>query len=583
MTGLLDRVRELFSTKTKDYPDTCPEGLENYQFSPMRIQPILNEIPDGSIVLDVGCNSGEMIKWLKEHKKCKIYGVDKSKTCIKLCKKKNLNVILIDSDVLPFDTGSFDFVLLCETFEHIENPIKMLKEIKRVLKPNGILLGSSPHRNTQKYIWHDERESHRQYYSEIELTNDLRTAFNYVDIKSLEGRHWNMKMANSHLSNIVVEMLFKASDGNLNSWEYLIDRKGVFKIFMVPTLSEGVSYYRMYGFGERMRKEKKVDVAYPFNPVTLNGTEVHVSWIPRMNQKHVLGPLTQLVEMADVSVWQLFSHPLGCATIAAFKKKFKKPIVTEVDDLLTNLPAYNIASHPYRPGSDAEYWALDQIKMSDHIVVSTPYLKQMMEKINKNITVIPNSIDFKVYDSLKTPKKDDKIRILYTGCANHKEDMELIKKPILRLLEEFKNLEFISVLPFWENEVKHDRIKYCNLWVPIESVPEFMSSLNPDIGVAPLLDNHFNRAKSNLRYLEYSGLKIPTVASPVMPFKESITHGLNGYLAFGEEEWYLYLKDLVLSQFLRKEIGKEAYNNVKKHWDVDDVAEQYLTFLRSIT
>jgi hypothetical protein len=57
--------------------------------------------------------------------------------------------------------------------------------------------------------------------------------------------------------------------------------------------------------------------------------------------------------------------------------------------------------------------------------------------------------------------------------------------------------------------------------VPIERYPETLASLALDVAVAPLQDNPFNRAKSNLKLLEYGWLGIPVVASDLEPYRDS--------------------------------------------------------------
>ncbi|MBD1905969.1 class I SAM-dependent methyltransferase [Funiculus sociatus GB2-A5] len=51
----------------------------------------------------------------------------------------------IEEDPFPFKNGEFDIVLFCEIIEHLlMNPVAVLKEIKRVLKPNGALILTTP-------------------------------------------------------------------------------------------------------------------------------------------------------------------------------------------------------------------------------------------------------------------------------------------------------------------------------------------------------------------------------------------------------------------------------------------------------
>src|SRR5436190_17793338 len=171
-----DITKEAMTAAYKDYPDVMPKGIENYPFVGARVLPIFYEIPDGAKVLDVGCNSGEFMQLLKEKKGCDVWGVDISEPMIGKALAKDLNVVIGDAEALPFPDASFDAVTCMEVLSHLHDPVIALREMRRVLKPTGVLLGSAPHANLERYIWEDKR-LHRRYYDEITLQEHLNKAF----------------------------------------------------------------------------------------------------------------------------------------------------------------------------------------------------------------------------------------------------------------------------------------------------------------------------------------------------------------------------------------------------------------------
>jgi glycosyltransferase involved in cell wall biosynthesis len=106
-----------------------------------------------------------------------------------------------------------------------------------------------------------------------------------------------------------------------------------------------------------------------------------------------------------------------------------------------------------------------------------------------------------------------------------------------------------------------------------------MASYKFDIGLAPLEDNNFNRGKSNLRWLEYSALKIPTIASPLPDFKRVIT-GKNGLLANDLDDWKMHLRALLDNEGLRRQMGREAYKSVRDQFNVTKTANLYRHILK---
>lgn len=94
-------------------------------------------------ILDVGCASGWMLSKISEkYPKAQYTGVDVYKKAIEYGQKlyKNLRLISVDAHKLPFKDKFFDLVICTELLEHVQNPQKVLSEIKRILVPNGIAI-----------------------------------------------------------------------------------------------------------------------------------------------------------------------------------------------------------------------------------------------------------------------------------------------------------------------------------------------------------------------------------------------------------------------------------------------------------
>lgn len=100
-------------------------------------------------VLDIGCGSYPLFLTSTEFNYK--YGLDRvvQKEQIDLFKQKNINLIHHDNEAenpLPFEDNFFDSVTMLAVFEHIE-PAKLvgvLKEIRRVLKPGGMYIMTTP-------------------------------------------------------------------------------------------------------------------------------------------------------------------------------------------------------------------------------------------------------------------------------------------------------------------------------------------------------------------------------------------------------------------------------------------------------
>ena len=91
-------------------------------------------------ILDIGCRDGMWLNMLKNAKFKNLRGIDISKKALEMASKKGHNVTRGDAQNLPFPDEEFNFVSIIHTLEHCPEPLKVLAEIKRVLKPNGRIL-----------------------------------------------------------------------------------------------------------------------------------------------------------------------------------------------------------------------------------------------------------------------------------------------------------------------------------------------------------------------------------------------------------------------------------------------------------
>ena len=95
---------------------------------------IANIITTNSTVLDVGCDDGSLMEFLKKEKNVDIRGIEISKEKVQSCISKGLTVIEGDAefDLKQFPDKSFDYVVLGQTLQAFINPEIVIKELLRV-------------------------------------------------------------------------------------------------------------------------------------------------------------------------------------------------------------------------------------------------------------------------------------------------------------------------------------------------------------------------------------------------------------------------------------------------------------------
>lgn len=256
-------------------------------------------------------------------------------------------------------------------------------------------------------------------------------------------------------------------------------------------------------------------------------------------------------------------------------------VVYEMDDNLFSIDKTNPAyTHFMEP--EAQQTIAECCQMATALTVSTDYLKKVLSPLNQAIAVLPNSLDLNLWNKYRDQRAeyfknpaDKKIRIGYAGSPTHFLDFRIIRNVIPAVLRRNANIKFKFIGTDWSQIFKKE---FAGLENQLESVnyrgledwQEALIDIN--IGLAPLADTEFNRCKSNLKWLEYSALNIPTIASKVEPYAKSIDDGKTGILIGGDSEavWTREILSLVNSTAKREYLASNARAEVERKYNLEN-------------
>lgn len=169
-TFMLDFVERAVPGISANY--LLQEALARYIFASKYIK-------NNSNVMDIGSGAGYGVEYLS--RKANVIGVDNNVTALKYARKHYPRSIFKrgNAQKLNFADEKFDVVTSFEVIEHLREPMRYLKEIKRILSINGIFVLSTPNAD---YPQATSSPFHIREYSKNELKQMLMKEFTEVEI-----------------------------------------------------------------------------------------------------------------------------------------------------------------------------------------------------------------------------------------------------------------------------------------------------------------------------------------------------------------------------------------------------------------
>ena len=216
--------------------------------------------------------------------------------------------------------------------------------------------------------------------------------------------------------------------------------------------------------------------------------------------------------------------------LKTIQKELGFKIIYEIDDLIfkEDIPDYNKFKFAFEDPKIRK-WSMEIMQICDEITVTNDYMKKYyIEKTgNKNVTVIPNFIPkfwmdrYYNYNDIREnfQKHKKKPRVVYCGSGAHfdvdnkikqKDDFYHINDVIRKTVDKFQWV-FVGGFPLTLRDlIKEGKIEF-HEWVSLVDYPSFIHKINANVFYAPLENSNFNKAKSDLKFIEACAFGIPSV------------------------------------------------------------------------
>lgn len=293
----------------------------------------------------------------------------------------------------------------------------------------------------------------------------------------------------------------------------------------------------------------------------------------------------------DIFWTHYFKEDKNAASMFYMRDKYKRKVVIDLDDNFWDVPESNPLYENYKSGKGDRAFLSTILYFADVIVTSTEPLKERIIKHFKDVDgtvkkvfVVPNMNDERDWDVPRVQPDKDIFRIGYSGSNSHFDDLRMVLPSIVNIMKKYPHVQLEIIGAVGKGDIDkyfHDipqdirnRIGLLPVTATFKEYPEWLSKQKWNVGICPLVDTPFTRSKSHIKFLEYSSVGIPTIASRVYPYfmdigsRPVITDGETGLLV-KQNEWERAIEDLILHEDKRVMLADNAYNFVKKTWQYD--------------
>lgn len=217
------------------------------------------------------------------------------------------------------------------------------------------------------------------------------------------------------------------------------------------------------------------------------------------------------------------------------------------------------------------------LKASDAVIAGNEYLKKEALKYNPNVEVIPSPIDIERYSQKSYDSKKTEVVLGWIGDYGSIHYLERMRPIFNTVGEKYAHLKLKIVSGVFFDCDRIEVIK--KQWSAEDEIRDLQSF---DIGLMPLMDDPWSWGKCGLKILQYQGVGVPVVCTPVGINRDLVADGENGFWARGQKEWVEKLSILIENFQLRRRMGLKGREKVRKGYSLQECAPRMYQFCEDL-
>ena len=217
-------------------------------------------------------------------------------------------------------------------------------------------------------------------------------------------------------------------------------------------------------------------------------------------------------------------------------------------------------------------------RLSSHVTVGNSFLAEYVRQYNRNITVIPSSIDTELYRPIDRNGQKQRVTIGWTGSSTSQTHFGTVRARSARASSSASDCELRVISD--RRPILPDVPATWRPWSPqteAEEVGQF------DIGIMPMPDDPWARGKCAFKALQYMAMEASRrFARRSAPNSEVVQHGVNGLLPKTPEDWLGELGRLIDNEELRRRLGAAGRQTVEQKYSMRNSASLLAQVIRSV-
>jgi glycosyltransferase involved in cell wall biosynthesis len=279
---------------------------------------------------------------------------------------------------------------------------------------------------------------------------------------------------------------------------------------------------------------------------------------------------------AEVVVIQRDLFPFGPPVLERLLARRNTHLAYDTDDATYLRPAFT-PNTPFQRLRRFDKVA-EVVRRARWVSVASEPIAEWARLHNANVSVVPMAVDLAEYDRAnRLPGPSDPVVLGWAGTAGGLRYLEALA-PVLRQVARRHQI-VVRV-------ISGGFARVCLPELPIDARPWRTGSALEDlarfdVGLVPLDDTPFERAKFPFKLLQYLALGVPAVSARVGLARDVIEHGRNGLLAGSPAEWLEALERLIADVGLRRQLAAAGRETVSASYTIDRVAPLLLDGLQS--